>query len=157
MTVWITLLDVAQGGSRTVNVGTSAGSSTVQIEIPQGINDGDNVQYSGVAPNGLDLVVQFRVQPDARWRRDELNLYCEHQISIWDLILGAEIEVTNIQGHQLIVRVPSGTQPGAIMRLNGHGLRDRNGQTGSLMVRMQGSIPKTIAPEIVAAIQQYKK
>lgn len=157
MTVWITLLEVAQGGSRTVNVGTSAGSSTVQIEIPQGINDGDNVQYSGVAPNGLDLVVQFRVQPDARWRRDELNLYCEHQISIWDLILGAEIEVTNIQGHQLIVRVPSGTQPGAIMRLNGHGLRDRNGQTGSLMVRMQGSIPKTIAPEIVAAIQQYKK
>jgi DnaJ-class molecular chaperone len=157
MTVWITLLDVAQGGSRTVNVGTSAGSSTVQIEIPQGINDGDNVQYSGVGPNGIDLVVQFRVQPDARWRRDDLNLYCEHRVPIWDLMLGAETEVSNLLGHQLVVRVPPSTQPGTTMRLKGHGLRDRQGQTGDLMVRMQGEIPRTIAPEIVAAIQQYRK
>ena len=157
MTVWITLLDVAQGGSRTVNVGTSAGSSTVQIEIPQGINDGDNVQYGGVGPNGIDLIVQFRVQPDPKWRRDDLNLYCEHRVSIWDLMLGAETEVANILGHQLVVRVPPSTQPGTTMRLKGHGLRDRHGQTGDLMVRMQGEIPRTIAPEIAAAIQQYRK
>jgi DnaJ-class molecular chaperone len=157
MTVWITLLDVAQGGSRTVNVGTSAGSSTVQIEIPQGINDGDNVQYGGVGPNGIDLVVQFRIQPDAKWRRDDLNLYCEHRVPIWDLMLGAETEVANILGHQLVVRVPPSTQPGTTMRLKGHGLRDRHGQIGDLMVRVQGEIPRTIAPEIVAAIQQYRK
>jgi DnaJ-class molecular chaperone len=129
----------------------------VQIEIPQGINDGDNVQYGGVGPNGVDLVIQFRVQPDARWRRDDLNLYCEHRVSIWDLMLGAETEVANILGHQLVVRVPPSTQPGTTMRLKGHGLRDRQGQTGDLMVRMQGEIPRTIAPEIAAAIQQYRK
>lgn len=157
MTVWITLLDVAKGGNRTVNVGTSAGSSTVQIEIPQGIGDGDNVQYSGVGPNGIDLVVQFRVQPDARWRRADLNLYCEQRVPIWDLMLGAETEVVNILGHQLIVRVPPTTQPGTTMRLKGHGLRDRHGQTGDLLVCMQGEIPSAIAPEIVAAIQQYRK
>lgn len=157
MTVWITLLDVAQGGSRTVNVGTSAGSNTVQIEIPKGINDGDNVQYGGVGPNGVDLIVQFRVRPDAHWRREDLNLYCEHRVPIWDLILGAETEVVNVLGHQLVVRVPSGTQPGTTMRLKGHGLQDRHGQTGDLMLRIQGEIPKTIAPEIVAAIQQYQE
>jgi DnaJ-class molecular chaperone len=157
MTVWITLLDVAQGGSRTVNVGTSTGSSTVQIEIPKGINDGDNVQYSGVGPGGVDLIVQFRVRPDARWRREDLNLYCEHRVPIWDLILGVETEVINILGHQLVVGVPQGTQPGTTMRLKGHGLQDRHGQTGDLMLRVQGEIPKTIAPEIVAAIQQYQK
>jgi DnaJ-class molecular chaperone len=157
MTVWITLLDVAQGGSRTVNVGTSAGSSTVQIEIPKGINDGDNVQYGGVGPNGVDLIVQFRVRPDSRWRREVLNLYCEHRVPIWDLILGAETEVVNILGHQLVVCVPPSTQPGTTMRLKGHGLQDRHGQTGDLMLRIQGEIPKTIAPEIVAAIQQYQE
>jgi DnaJ-class molecular chaperone len=146
MTVWITLLDVAQGGSRTVNVGTSTGSSTVQIEIPKGINDGDNVQYSGVGPGGVDLIVQFRVRPDARWRREDLNLYCEHRVPIWDLILGVETEVINILGHQLVVGVPQGTQPGTTMRLKGHGLQDRHGQTGDLMLRVQGEIPKTIAP-----------
>ena len=156
MTIWVSLQDVAQGGSRAVNVSTTAGSNNVAIEVPRGIEDGDQVQYGGVAPGGMDLVVQFRVQPDARWRREGLNLHTEHRISIWDMILGAEVEVTNIQGHNLVVRVPPGTQPGTVMRLRGHGIQDRHGQRGDLMVRMQAQIPKTIAPEIVAAIQQHR-
>jgi DnaJ-class molecular chaperone len=156
MTVWVTLSEVAQGGSRAVNVSTTAGSSTVAIEVPQGIDDGDNVQYGGVAPGGLDLVVQFRVQPNANWRRDGLNLHTEHRASVWDMILGADVEVQNILGHSLIVRVPAGTQPGTVMRLRGHGIQDRHGQKGDLMVRVQAQIPKTIAPEIVAAIQQHR-
>jgi DnaJ-class molecular chaperone len=72
------------------------------------------------------------------------------------MILGADVEVTNIQGHNLVVRVPAGTQPGTVMRLKGHGIQDRHGQTGDLMVRMQAQIPKTISPEIVAAIQQHR-
>jgi len=156
MTVWVSLAEVAQGGSRAVNVSTTAGSSTVAIEVPQGIDDGDQVQYGGVAPGGMDLIVQFRVQPMAQWRREGLNLHTEHRISIWDMILGAEVEVQNILGHNLVVRVPAGTQPGTVMRLRGHGIQDRHGQRGDLMVRMQAQIPKTIAPEIVAAIQQHR-
>ena len=156
MTVWITLAEVAQGGSRAVNVSTTAGSTTVAIEVPQGIEDGDNVQYGGVAPGGMDLVVQFRVQPNSQWRRDGLNLHTEHRVSIWDMILGADVEVQNILGHSLVVRVPAGTQPGTVMRLRGHGIPNRNGQRGDLMVRVQAQIPKTIAPEIVAAIQQHR-
>lgn len=156
MTVWVSLQEVAQGGSRAVNVSTTAGSSTVAIEVPQGIDDGDNVQYGGVAPGGLDLVVQFRVQPNANWRREGLNLHTEHRASVWDMILGADVEVQNILGHSLVVRVPPGTQPGTVMRLRGHGIQDRHGQRGDLMVRVQAQIPKTIAPEIVAAIQQHR-
>jgi len=157
MTVWVSLQDVSLGGSRAVNVSTTAGSSTVAIEIPRGIDDGDQVQYGGVAPGGLDLVIQFRVQPDAVWRRDGLNLHTEHSVSVWDMILGAEVTVPNLQGHSLVIRVPGGTQPGTVMRLKGHGIQHRNGQTGDLMVRMQAQIPKTIAPEIVAAIQQHRE
>ena len=156
MTVWISLPEVAQGGSRAVNVSTTAGSSTVAIEVPQGIDDGDQVQYGGVAPGGMDLVVQFRVQPNAQWRREGLNLHTEHRISIWDMILGSDVELQNLLGHNLVVRVPAGTQPGTVMRLRGHGIQDRHGQKGDLMIRMQAQIPKTIAPEIVTAIQQHR-
>jgi DnaJ-class molecular chaperone len=156
MTIWVSLQDVAQGGSRAVNVSTTAGTSTVAIEVPRGIDDGDQVQYGGVAPGGMDLVVQFRIQPMAQWRREGLTLHTEHRISIWDMILGAEVEVTNILGHNLVVQVPAGTQPGTVMRLRGHGIQDRHGQTGDLMIRMQAQIPKTIAPEIVTAIQQHR-
>lgn len=156
MTIWVSLQDVAQGGSRAVNVSTTAGTSTVAIEVPRGIDDGDQVQYGGVAPGGLDLVVQFRVQPMAQWRREGLNLHTEHRASVWDMILGAEVAVVNLQGHSLVIQVPSGTQPGTVMRLRGHGLQDRHSQTGDLMVRMQAQIPSAIAPEIVTAIQQHR-
>jgi DnaJ-class molecular chaperone len=156
MTVWVSLAEVAQGGSRAVNVSTTAGSSTVAIEVPQGIDDGDQVQYGSVAPGGMDLIVQFRVQPNPQWRREGLNLHTEHRVSIWDMILGADVDVQNLLGHNLEVRIPPGTQPGTVMRLRGYGIQDRHGQRGDLMVRMQAQIPKTIAPEIVAAIQQHR-
>jgi DnaJ-class molecular chaperone len=156
MTIWVSLQDVVQGGSRAVNVSTTAGTSTVAIEVPQGIDDGDQVQYGGVAPGGMDLVVQFRIQPNAQWRREGLQLHTEHRISIWDMILGSDVEVQNLLGHNLVVRVPAGTQPGTVMRLRGHGIQDRHGQKGDLMIRMQAQIPKTIAPEIVTAIQQHR-
>ena len=74
MTLWITLLDVATGGKRTVSLGTQSGVSAVEIDIPLGINDGDNVQSEGIGPGGSDLVVQFRISPDRTWIRDGLNL-----------------------------------------------------------------------------------
>jgi curved DNA-binding protein len=156
MTVWITLAEAAQGVSKTLNVGTSMGSSTVQIGIPKGIDNGDNVQYGGVAPGGLDLVVNFRIHPDARWRRDGLNLHTDQRISVWDLILGADLEVTTVTGATIVMRVPANTQPGTVMRVRSHGMPNNQGQVGDCFVRLQAELPKSIAPEIVAAIQQYK-
>jgi DnaJ-class molecular chaperone len=64
MTLYISLLDVAQGGKKAVAVGTSQGQSTVELDVPLGLNDGDNIQYGGLAPGGQDLVITFRIRPD---------------------------------------------------------------------------------------------
>lgn len=156
MSLWITLLDVARGGKRPVAIGTQSGNSTIEIEIPLGIDDGDNVQYAGIAPGGNDLVIQFRVQPDPRWRRDGLTLHTEQKVSIWDMLLGADTEVRNIEGHGLLVKIPPRTQPGTTLRLRQQGLLDRNGNRGDLMVKIQPEIPTNIAPEIIAAVEQYR-
>jgi curved DNA-binding protein len=155
MSLWITLLDVARGGKRPVALGTQAGTSTVEIEIPLGINDGDNVQYPGIAPGGQDLVIQFRIQPHANFQRQGLNLATTHKVSIWTLILGGETEVQTVEGNRLVVRVAPHTQPGTTLRLRSQGLGDQSGQKGDLMVQIQTEIPKTIAPEIITAIQNH--
>jgi curved DNA-binding protein len=156
MNLNISLLDVARGGSRTVNVSTSSGSSTVQIGIPPGINDGDSVQYGGIAPGGLDLVVTYRIMPDSKWRRDGLNLHTDIRMNIWDMILGTELEVTTLTEEKLSVKVPLSSQPNTTMRLRGRGLIDQNGQAGDLLVKLLADIPAAIAPEIITAIQQYR-
>jgi DnaJ-class molecular chaperone len=157
MSLWITLLDVARGGRRPVALGTQAGTSTVEIEIPLGINDGDNVQYPGIAPGGQDLVITFRIRPEPAWHRDGLNLTVDHSISVWDLILGTDITVNNILGHSLTVKVPPRCQANAVLRLRSQGLRDRRGAQGDMFVKLNARIPATLAPELVEAIEKYRE
>ena len=157
MTLWISLLDVATGGRRTVSLGTQAGVSAVEIEIPLGINDGDNVQYEGIGPGGSDLVVQFKVGPDRKWQRDGLNLTQEVRIDIWNLILGGELTIDTLTGKTLSTTVPARTQPGTVLRLKAQGLRDRAGQTGDIFVRVQTFLPENIPPEIIDVIQKHQK
>lgn len=156
MSLWITLLDVARGGSRPVAVGTAQGQQTIEIEIPLGINDGDNVQYSGIAPGGQDLVVEFRIRPDPVFQRDALNLICEHRVPVWDMILGGDTEIKTIENTSLVVSIPPHCPNGTILRLKQHGLRDRSGSQGDLMVRIVAEIPQTISPELAQAIKQHR-
>lgn len=156
MSLWVTLLDVARGGRRPVALGTATGTSTIEIEIPLGIDDGDNVQYSGIAPGGQDLVIQFRVQPDPQFRRQGLNLYTDQKVSVWDMLLGADAEIRNVEGHALTIKIPARTQPGTTLRLRQQGLRDRNGGQGDLMVKIHPEFPTNIAPEILQAIEQHR-
>jgi DnaJ-class molecular chaperone len=157
MTLWIRLHDVAQGGTRPVAVGTPQGQSTIEVEIPLGINDGDNVQYQGLAPGGGDLVIQFRVHPDNTWQRNGLDLVTDVTADIWSMILGSDITVQTLTGSKLTTVMPSGTQPRTLIRLRGHGLRDRSGNTGDLMIRVMPTIPTTIRPELLEAIEKYRE
>ena len=157
MTLWISLLDVATGGKRTVSLGTQSGVSAVEIEIPLGIMDGDNVQYEGIGPGGSDLVVQYKVSPDRKWQRDGLNLTQEVRIDIWNLILGGDLIIDTLNGKTLNTRVPARTQPGTVLRLKNQGLRDRAGQTGDIMIRVQAQIPENIPSGILDAIQKHRE
>ena len=157
MTLWISLLDVATGGRRTVSLGTQGGVSAVEIDIPLGINDGDNVQYEGIGPGGADLVVQFRISPDRTWQRNGLNLTQEVRIDVWNLVLGGDLTIDTLTGRTLSTRVPARTQPGTTLRLKGQGLQDRSGNIGDIFVRIQTFLPENIAPEIIEAIQKHQE
>jgi len=155
--LWIGLDDVARGGRRTVTIGTSTGVNAVDIEIPLAVDDGDHVQYAGLAPGGQDLVVTYRVTAHTVWTRSGLDLTMTKTLPVWDLILGSELKITDIHGAELTARVPAMTQPGTRLRLRDRGLRTAQGKTGDVFVQIQASLPDTVAPEILAAIQQYRQ
>jgi DnaJ-class molecular chaperone len=73
---------------------------------------------------------------------------------VWDLILGGELPVRDIQGNTLNMMVPSGTQPGTMLRLKGRGLRNRQGDVGDLFVRVQARLPDNIPQELRDQIAQ---
>ena len=153
MELWVHLVDVAQGSRRTVTLATPQGTRAVEIDIPLAINDGDHVQYPGLAPNQQDLVVTFRVYPDGTWTRAGLNLMTQCEIVIWDLILGGEVKIRDIMGQELTVRIPPHTQPGTQLRLRGRGLRDRAGNLGDILVSLATRLPQNIPEPLLEAIR----
>jgi curved DNA-binding protein len=156
VTLWITLHDVATGGARTVSLGTAQGASAVEINIPVGIDDNDNVQYAGIGPSGTDLVVTFKIRPDSQWQRQGQNLIQEQRVNVWDLVTGGSVQITDILNNQLQITIPVGTQPGTMLRVRGRGLPNSQGQTGDMFVRVHAVLPAKIAPEILEAIQKYR-
>jgi curved DNA-binding protein len=156
MNLWVTLLDVAQGIRKTISIGTPAGTTAAEIDVPAGINDGDSVQYSGLGPGGMDLVITFRIHPDPRFQRDGANLLAAQTVSMWDLVLGAEVVVRDILGNNLSLSIPPRTQPGTMFRLRGRGLAQHSGTTGDLLVRVQAVIPEHISPELIDQINHER-
>jgi len=154
MTLWIRIQDVATPGPRVVSIGTPTGTHNVEINIPTGIEDGDNVQFSGIGPDGLDLVVTFRVHPDRSWQRNGSSVVTEATTVVWKLIVGGTITMLDIRGNKIEITVPPGTQPGSMLRAKGRGLPDRSGQPGDMLIRVAARIPGKISPELMAAIQQ---
>jgi DnaJ-class molecular chaperone len=137
-------------------VGTHQGQINVEIQIPPGIEDGDTVRYARVGPNGMDLVITFRIHPDLTWRREGANSIRKFDISIWALILGQEITVDTIHKNQVVVSVPPKTQPGATLRIRGHGFpRKGTSQRGDLMVELNAKLPTDLTPEQIEQIRHW--
>ena len=150
--VTINLTDVVTGGKRTIGLG---GRNTIEIDLPKGINNGDSVQYRGIAPGGGDLVITFRVREDPEWQRDGANLYTQHVVDVWDLILGTESVVKDVVGQEVTILIPQGTQPGARLRLRGKGLPSKIG-VGDIIVQIQASIPVDIPEDLLNMIKQKR-
>lgn len=156
MSLWITLRDAAVGGQRTVSIGTHQGTQAIEIDIPPGINEGESIQYPGIGPGGIDLIITFRVHPDPKWARQGLTLHTEHAVSVWDLILGCETPIRDINGNTLSLTVPAGTQPGTVLRLRNRGITTKQGQSGDLLVLIQARLPDNIPEELLAQIRQNR-
>jgi curved DNA-binding protein len=156
MSLWVTLADVARGSKKTISIGTSAGTSAAEIDIPPGINDGDTVQYSSIGPGGIDLLITFRIHPDPRFQRNGHHLITDHEVLIWDLMLGAELTIRDLLGNTLSLNMPARTQPGTVFRLRGKGLINQHAQTGDLMVRIQARLPDNVPDELLEQIRQHR-
>lgn len=163
MTLWVTLEDITTGGPRLISVQQGNSVGNVEVDIPIGLDDGDTIRYPKMAPDGMDLIITYRVRPHEKWERHGRDVIGNETIDIWDLILGCELPIKDLTGTELILRVPSNTQPGSMLRLKGRGIpnsnipgRHRRGPGGDLLIRVQARIPNDISPDLLAAIHKEK-
>lgn len=160
LNLWITLADVLSGGTRTVSLQVGDSVSNIEIDVPRGLDDGDTIRYPRLAPGGQDLVITYRVKPDARWQRQGKDIITDRQVTVWQLIVGSEIVITDLQGRELALTIPAGTQPGAMLRLRHQGVPAsslpgrQGGPAADLLVRLNAKIPTPVSEHLMAAIRK---
>jgi molecular chaperone DnaJ len=129
--------------------GTLRKSRTVTITIPAGIEDGKRLSLSGQGDAGAnggqdgDLYVFLRVQPHDSFERDGKDVYCAIPISITQAALGADINVPTLDGKQVKLSVPPGTQNARVLRLKGEGVPELHAPSrrGDLYIKLVVRVP----------------
>jgi molecular chaperone DnaJ len=111
----------------------------ISVKIPAGVGDGMRVRLAAqgeVGPGGGpagDLYVEVHEQPHDIFVRDGDDLHCTVEVPMVDAALGTSVVVDAILDGPIEVTIPSGTQPGAVITLRGHGMPHlRTGVRGDL-------------------------
>jgi DnaJ-class molecular chaperone len=126
-------------------------SKRFEVTIPKGIGEGQRIRLAGQGgaginggPNGdLYLIVQLRDDPTYKRRGDDL--YVDLPVSIYDLVLGGEVNVPTLSG-QVAMMIPAGTQNNRLLRLSGRGMPQVRGKgAGDQYVRLIGQLPQNLS------------
>ena len=120
------------------------------VTVPPGVENGKRIlipRQGDAGPAGGpagDLYVFIRVKPHEFFERQGEDLYCAVPISITQASLGAEIQVSSLEGKTIKVKVPAGIQNGKMLRIRDEGVPVSN-RRGNLYIKMMVQIPAKLS------------
>jgi molecular chaperone DnaJ len=141
--------------------GIVKGEKQVEVELPAGLIEGYAYNFQGKGGagrrNGIDGDLQILVheKPHPELVRDGCDLVYNLLLTIPQAVLGTSLEVPTHDGKAKIT-IPSGTQPGTVLRLKGKGIPDINGyghQKGDEIINITVYMPETLNKEERKAIE----
>lgn len=122
----------------------------IEIKIPAGVDSGSRLRVPGEGEAGIrgggpgDLYVFIHVRPHKIFTRQDNDLICEVPLNFVQAALGGELEVPTLDG-KANLRIPAGTQPGAVFRLRGKGIPSLRGfGKGDQLVRVKIEVPRRL-------------
>jgi molecular chaperone DnaJ len=133
---------------------------TIELRIPPGVDTGTRLRVQGEGEPGPsggpagDLYVVLEVKEHAFFERRGADLYCTIPISIAQAALGAELQVPGLAGEEKL-KIPEGTESGAVFRVRGKGLADpHGGGKGDLYYHVRVLTPSKLTREQRKLIEQ---
>ena len=136
---------------------------SLEIKIPEGIKEGAYIKYVGKGdawiwdvPDG-DLFLKIHVIESEKYRREWDDLFVKADVSLFDLVLWGEIEISHPEG-KIKVKVPKGTQIGDKIKISGKGFwwKGLFQSRGNLYIETKVSIPKRLTKEEEKLWQELK-
>ena len=134
---------------------------TLAIKIPAGIEDGGSVRLKGLGypgknggPKG-DLLIKVKIMDKQTYQREDKDIKTTVDISFPQAALGTKVPVQTLT-KKVMLTIPAGTQPGAVLRLRGAGIKVKD-DTGDLLVTVNVAVPKTLTPRQKELLEEFEE
>ena len=138
-------------------------TSRLSVEIPAGIDHGNQIRLSGkgeAGPGGAppgDLYVQIHLRSHPIFERDGNNVYCQIPIGFTTAALGGTVEIPTLGGRANL-KVKPETQTGEVVRLRGKGIRGiRSQQVGNQYCKLIVETPVNLTHEQKTLLEDFEE
>ncbi|CAO5674957.1 MAG: Chaperone protein DnaJ [Holosporales bacterium] len=135
----------------------------LEINIPQGVDHGTRIRVSQEGEAGLrggisgDLYLYISLKHHKFFTRHQSDLHCKATISMITAALGGDIDIPSIDGKNISLIIPEGTQNGAKLRMKGQGMPVLKGHSrGDLIVEVTVETPIHLSPKQKELLQEFK-
>ena len=159
----ITIYEGFFGQTKKISLRTINGKmKNFEINIPAGIRNGEKVRLIGQGKPGEnggkngDLLIRINVAEDKQYKLVGSDIYTELNISPWEAVLGAKVEVNAID-ETVGVYIPQGIETGEEICIENKGYKDNKGGRGKFIIKIKIMIPKNITEKEKEIYRQLKK
>jgi curved DNA-binding protein len=126
----------------------------IRLTIPAGVENGQVIKITGKGGEGInggpngDLLIQFTIANDPKFKRDGANLYSTETIDLYTALLGGDVTVKAFDG-KVKLKVKPETQNGTKVKLKGKGfpVYKKEGQFGDLYITYEVKMPTNLSPK----------
>ena len=144
-------------------VGNERRNRKIAVKIPSGVEDGMQIRLTGEGDAGSNggppgnLYMYVSVKEHELFEREGIDLIFELPLTFVQATLGDEVTVPTLDGTD-ILRIPAGTQPGAVFRIKGKGVPQLNGhRKGDLVIPVKLQVPTRLDPDQRALLEELAK
>jgi molecular chaperone DnaJ len=129
--------------------------ATVKVKIPAGVDNGLRLRVTGEGEAGEgggprgDLYVDIEVKAHAHFEREGDDLACDVPVSYPQVALGAKLSIPTIDGSEVDLDIPSGSQSHQVIKIAKRGM-PKLGQAdrvGDLYARVVVKTPRRLSQE----------
>jgi len=140
--------------------GVQQARKKLQVHVPAGADNGQTLRLRGegnMVQNGHagDLYIRLHLRPHSMFKRDGDDVLYETSVSFPKATLGGLVDVPTLDGRAQ-VKIPPGTRPGTLFRLEGKGLPSMEShRRGDELVRVNVDVPLELTKRQRELLQEF--
>ncbi len=135
----------------------------IKIDIPVGVRNSQRLIFRNMGDAGRrggdygDLYIEIVEKPNKIFKRENDDLIMNLPIKISQAVLGGEVQIEDILGEKVKVRIPQGIQSNEIITIKNKGMPTSHNKRGDLKIKVILETPKHVDNKAKKLFEELKK